>query len=127
VLHVDLKEGLWVVRNRFAPGVQIQRHFHTGSVFAVTLQGRWFYAESPNVVNTAGSYLFEPAGSTHTLTVPANQSEPTIVWFAIYGSNIHLTNDDTVEVVLDAGTMLNGYRLLAGAAGADTSKLFVAG
>ncbi len=47
------------------PGVTIQRHKHTGEVLAFTIRGAWKYLEYPEV-NTAGSYLFEPAGSIHT-------------------------------------------------------------
>ncbi len=60
VLQVDLSQGLWVIRNRFAPGAAVQIHKHTGQVFAFTQSGSWKYAES-EYVNTAGSYLFEPS------------------------------------------------------------------
>ena len=69
LLQVNIEAGLWVVRVRFEPGVTIQRHRHTGEVFAFTLSGSWHYLEYPDV-NTAGSYLFEPAGAIHTLHVP---------------------------------------------------------
>ncbi len=83
VLHVDLKRGMWIVRNRFQPGTTIQRHYHTGAVYAVTLEGQWFYQEYPDEINSPGSYLFESAGSIHTLTIPKDQQGPTVVWFAI--------------------------------------------
>ena len=101
LLQVDLDQGLWVVRTRFAPGVVIATHRHTGPVFAVTLAGSWKYREYPEV-NTAGSYLFEPAGSVHTLTVPADQEGVTDVWFAIYGANLNLDANGNVEAVIDA-------------------------
>ena len=80
LLHADVAVGLWVIRVRFQPGVTIQRHRHTGEVFAFTLQGSWKYLEYPDV-NVAGSYLFEPAGSIHTLDVPDTNKEVTDVWF----------------------------------------------
>ena len=70
VLQIDVELGLWVIRNRFQPGCRVQTHKHTGSVFAFTNSGSWKYEEYPEV-NTAGSYLYEPAGSVHTLTVPS--------------------------------------------------------
>lgn len=112
VLQIDLHQGLWIVRNRFAPGTTIQRHYHTGPVFAVTHQGSWFYTEYPDEVNSAGSYLFEPAGSVHTLTIPADQDEPTIVWFAIWGPNVHMNDDGTVDYIYDAHANLHAYREL---------------
>ncbi|MBC7926931.1 MAG: 2,4'-dihydroxyacetophenone dioxygenase family protein [Bryobacteraceae bacterium] len=60
LLHVDVEAGTWVIRARFQPGVTIQRHKHTGEVFAFTLKGFWKYLEYPEV-NVAGSYLYEPA------------------------------------------------------------------
>ena len=101
LLQVDLDQGLWIVRTRFDPGVTIPTHKHTGCVFAVTLAGSWKYIEYPEV-NTAGSYLFEPAGSVHTLTVPADQRGVTDVWFAIYGANLNLDASGNVESVVDA-------------------------
>jgi 2,4'-dihydroxyacetophenone dioxygenase len=82
LLHADIEAGLWVVRVRAEPGATIQRHKHTGEVFAFTLQGSWKYLEYPEV-NTAGSYLYEPAGSVHTLHVLKGNQGITDVWFAI--------------------------------------------
>jgi quercetin dioxygenase-like cupin family protein len=109
LLQVDLDQGLWVVRTRFQPGVTIATHKHTGPVFAVTLAGSWKYVEYPDV-NTAGSYLFEPAGSVHTLTVPKAQKGVTDVWFAIYGANLNLDANGNVEAVIDAELVHTTYR-----------------
>jgi 2,4'-dihydroxyacetophenone dioxygenase len=116
LLQADVEAGLWVVRVRFQPGVTIQRHKHTGEVFAFTLKGSWNYLEYPEV-NTAGSYLFEPAGSIHTLHVPASNSEVTDVWFAIRGANLNLDAAGNVESVLDAGAVLEIYRAQCEASG----------
>jgi len=88
VLQVDLNQNLWVVRNRFKPGFGIDTHYHTGPVFAVTMSGEWFYQEYPDKINKAGSYLYEPAQSLHTLTVSDDATEDAVVWFAIFGSNV---------------------------------------
>lgn len=116
LLHADVEAGLWVIRTRFQPGVTIQRHKHTGEVFAFTLTGSWKYFEYPEV-NTAGSYLYEPAGSIHTLHVPATNTEVTDVWFAIRGANLNLDEDGKVESVLDAGAVLEIYMGLCEAGG----------
>lgn len=116
LLHANVEAGLWVIRVRFQPGVTIQRHKHTGEVFAFTVKGSWNYLEYPEV-NTPGSYLFEPAGSVHTLHVPASNSEVTDVWFAIRGANLNLDAEDKVESVLDAGTVLGIYRAQCEAGG----------
>jgi quercetin dioxygenase-like cupin family protein len=108
LLQADIAAGLWVVRVRFQPGVTIQRHKHTGEVFGFTLQGAWKYLEYPEV-NTAGSYLFEPAGSVHTLHVLESNQEITDAWFAVRGANLNLDDKGNVETVLDAATVLEVY------------------
>lgn len=110
VLQVDLAAGLWIVRDRFNPGVVMQTHRHTGPVQAFTQSGSWFYREYPDALNKAGSFLFEPAGSQHTLTVPESNSEPTDVWFRIVGALLNLAPDQSVETVSDATTVLAAYR-----------------
>jgi len=118
LLQVDLDQGLWVLRTRFQPGYRVQTHRHTGTVLAFTTSGRWHYLEYPEV-NTAGSYLFEPAGSTHTLVVPEDNDEVTEVCFAISGANLNLDADGRVESVLDAALILKIYLVLCAAQGFD--------
>jgi 2,4'-dihydroxyacetophenone dioxygenase len=112
LVQADLANGVWIVRSLFPPGVTIQTHKHTGHVYAFTRSGRWHYLESPEAVNSAGSYLFEPAGSVHTLHVPADNEGDTDVWFAIHGANLNLDAEGNVEVVIDAASVLAGYRHL---------------
>lgn len=112
LLQVDLAAGIWIVRNRFDPGCAVQTHKHTGHVNAFTQSGSWHYRETPYQVNTAGSYLYEPAGSIHTLTVPATNDEITDVWFTIHGANLNLDEDGRVELVIDAHLVLRVYRKL---------------
>jgi quercetin dioxygenase-like cupin family protein len=108
LLQVDVEAGLWVVRTRFVPGTVVQTHKHTGEVFAFTIAGQWKYREYPEV-NTAGSYLYEPAGSIHTLTVPEDIDGLTDVWFAIYGANLNLDEAGDVVSVIDAGFIRDAY------------------
>jgi 2,4'-dihydroxyacetophenone dioxygenase len=109
LLQVDIDQGLWVIRTRFSPGMTVDTHKHTGSVLAFTLSGSWKYLEYPNDVNRAGSYLFEPAGSVHTLHVPADNLEETDVFFAIHGANLNLDADGNVTTVIDAGGIRDFY------------------
>lgn len=125
--HVDLNTNLWVSLTRLPPGYQVTKHFHTGLVYAVTLQGRWFYKESPEQISERGSYLFEPAGSTHTLCTPDDVDGDTIVWFAIFGANINLDPEGNVESVVDARAALEMYETYCEALGLDCSKLIVHG
>lgn len=128
LLQVDLAQGVWVVRNRFEPDTTIQTHKHTGHVYAFTQSGSWHYLESPEAVNTAGSFLYEPAGSTHTLHVPASNDEITDVWFTIHGANLNLDAAGSVELVIDAAFIFDFYRALCAAEhGLDDPPVVVVG
>ncbi len=108
VLHADVEAGFWVTRMRADPGVALQRHKHTGEVFAFTVAGSWQYLEYPEI-NTAGSYLYEPAGSIHTLYVPHSNTSVTDVWFVIHGALLYLDAQGNVESVSDASSALERY------------------
>ena len=116
VMRVDLDRGIWVIRNRFQPGVQLQTHKHTGPVEGFTLSGRWHYLEY-DFESTAGSYIYEPAGSVHTLHVPEENTEATDVLFVIEGALLNLTPEGTVDNVFDGEAMLEVYVAMAEAAG----------
>jgi len=58
LLHVDLRQGLWVIRTLFELGYKVETHYHTGPVFAVTHSGCWYYKEYPDNINTKGSYQY---------------------------------------------------------------------
>ena len=107
--QVDIEAGYFVVRVRGEPGRTIQRHRHTGEIFAFTLSGSWRYLEYPEI-NVAGSYLYEPAGSVHTLHFPDTNNETTDIWFVLHGANLNLDGEGNVESVLDAGVALEVYR-----------------
>lgn len=108
VVHADIKLGIWVTRMRAQPGVTLTRHKHTGEVFAFTLAGSWKYHEYPEI-NTAGSYLYEPPGSIHTLHVLESNVGVTDVWFAIRGANLYLNASDAIESMADATGALQRY------------------
>jgi quercetin dioxygenase-like cupin family protein len=121
VVHVKEREGLWIVENRFQAGYQVQRHRHTGPVYAFTTSGAWRYLES-DYVNRAGSYLYEPAGSVHTLAVV---EDDTHVWFQIYGANLNLGDDGAVESVTDGAGALAYYLHLAESQGLGRPPVLV--
>lgn len=127
LLQVDLNQNLWIVRNVFKPGYCIDTHYHTGPVFAVTQSGEWFYKEYPDKVNKAGSYLYEPAHSLHTLMVAEDAKEDAVVWFVVFGSNVGIDDDGNVINILDAKTLLKIYRAVCAAEGKSCDKLIVLG
>ena len=116
LLQVRIREGLWIVHTRFNPGYEVQTHKHTGPVWGYTNSGAWKYKEY-DYVNRAGSFLYEPAGSVHTLMVPADTEGVTDVWFQIYGANLNLDADGNIESIIDAAGVLAAYYALCEAAG----------
>ena len=108
VIQVDIGAGLWIVENIFNANYVVQTHRHTGPVYAFTTRGAWKYQEYEDV-NRAGSFLYEPAGSVHTLECV---EDDTHVWFQMYGANLNLDGDGNVTSVTDAHSVLDRYRAL---------------
>lgn len=110
LLQADVEGGTFAVRIRFAPGLQLPPHRHTGVVFAYTLSGEWCYLEYPDSPSSkAGSYLYEPPGSTHTLKVADHNSELTDVIFIITGAMLILDKSNAVIQVLDAASHIKDW------------------
>ena len=105
VLHVKRGEGLWIVENIFQAGYAVQTHRHTGPVWGYTASGAWKYREY-DYVNRAGSFLYEPAGSVHTLNAIEDNTR---VWFQMYGANVNLDEQGNVTSVVDAQTTVAFY------------------
>jgi quercetin dioxygenase-like cupin family protein len=122
VLHVDEKEGLWIVENIFQAGYEVQTHRHTGPVWGYTVSGAWKYKEY-DYVNRVGSFLYEPAGSIHTLTCIENDTQ---VWFHMYGVNLNLAADGSIESVADGAGALAAYYALCEAQGFERPNVIVA-
>ena len=121
VIQVKETEGLWIVENIFQAGYEVQRHRHTGPVYAYTTSGAWRYKEY-DYVNRAGSFLYEPAGSVHTLQCV---EDDTHVWFQMYGANLNLDDDGNVESLFDGAGTLEAYYMLCAAEGLPRPSVLV--
>src|SRR3546814_13165351 len=67
-LMFNVSAGITVNILRYPnPGV-IGRHVHDGPVFSYTIEGAWYYPEHDWVAE-AGTFIWEPPGEIHTLTV----------------------------------------------------------
>jgi len=104
-LRLDQERGEWVVLATFEPGTEAQLHYHTGTAEVYTLAGEWRYKEYEDQPQTAGSYLFEPGGSVHTLCVPAENTEDTVLFIRVEGANVNFNEDGTFHSILDATTI----------------------
>jgi 2,4'-dihydroxyacetophenone dioxygenase len=121
VFQVKPEVGLWIVENIFQAGYVVQKHRHTGPVWGYTTAGAWRYQEYP-YINRAGSFLYEPAGSVHTLEALEDDTQ---VWFHMTGANLNLDADGNVESVFDGPGTLEAYYLLAEAEGFPRPKVLV--
>lgn len=122
VIHVDERQGLWIIENIFMAGFSVQTHKHTGPVYGYTTSGAWKYKEY-DYVNRAGSYLFEPAGSIHTLQCI---EDDTRVWFQMYGANLNLDDDGSIASISDGEGTLAAYYALCEAQGLPRPNVVVA-
>ena len=110
LLMADIEGQRFAVRMQFVSGLTALPHKHTGEVHAFTLAGRWTYLDYPDSPeNVAGSYLFEPPGTTHTLQISPEVEGPTDVLFIIYGAMLHIGEDGSVVGITDAESCLEEY------------------
>ena len=128
VLLADVEGGVFVVRVGFAPGMQLPKHLHTGAVHAYTFAGEWSYLEyldSPP--NRAGSYLYEPPGSIHTLKVADHNTEETDALFVVHGAMVLYDDDGAVIDVIDAASHKRDYLALVREQGKPVPRIIEGG
>src|ERR1700733_12699213 len=113
VLQVKPEEGLWILENIFQAGFEVQTRRPNGPVFGYTASGAWKYKEY-DYVNRAGSFLYEPAGSVHTLQCIEDNTR---VWFQMYGVNINLDDQGNITGVADGAGTLSHYLAICEANG----------
>ena len=101
-LRLDAEHNQWVFLATVAPGRSLPMHYHTGQLQVWTIQGRWPYHDQPH---TAGSYLYEPAGSVHTFYCPEDNTEDTIALAWIEGAQVSFNEDGSFHSVMDAVTL----------------------
>jgi 2,4'-dihydroxyacetophenone dioxygenase len=101
--------GVYTLLNRFAPGVELPKHRHVGAVHGYTIEGRWGYREY-DWIACAGSYVFEPSGSTHTLYVPESADGPAVVVFVIEQALVLLDEHGNEFMTQDSATIDAMYR-----------------
>lgn len=108
LMQVDFDHNIRVTRALLDPGLRLRTHIHTGHVFAWTLAGTWKYLEYSEA-SEANSYLYEPAGSEHTLVVPEDSTQPADVIFIVHGSNLELGDTGAFEGATDAAAIARAY------------------
>lgn len=119
-LLFDLSSNSFAVLLRCAPGSGIDRHFHTGQVAGLCLQGSWKYKESDWIAKP-GTFIFEPAGDAHTLEVLGQ--EPMVSFFYVKGPHITLDADGRQVGYVDAFRLLEYCRTYYRQNGLDPAYL----
>jgi quercetin dioxygenase-like cupin family protein len=96
-LLLNTVNGGWCNLLRVRRAGVLSRHRHPMLVVGYVIRGRWKYLEHDWTAEE-GSFVFEPPGEVHTLTVPEDCAEM-ITFFNISGAMIYL----------DAGGSQIGY------------------
>jgi quercetin dioxygenase-like cupin family protein len=97
------QDNVCTFMNRFAPGFMAPRHLHLGEVHAWTMQGRWRYLEY-DWEALAGDYVYEPPDTIHTLYIPEDNKELTVVLFTVAkGMDLYDENDEVFMTQDGAG------------------------
>ena len=91
-LLLNTLQGQWCNLLRVRKSGVLTKHLHPAPVHGYVIKGRWHYLEHDWVAET-GSYVFEPPGEIHTLTVPED-CEEMITFFNISGCMIYLDDDN---------------------------------
>ena len=107
-LHLNTSVGYYVHILKVKKSGVLQRHRHSGPVHAYVIKGKWYYPEHEWVANP-GSYIFEPPGETHTLTVPDDCDEM-ITLFTVYGALIYVDPQGNANGYDDVFTRIEKYR-----------------
>ena len=97
-LFFDMNSGAHGEVLRVRKGGVLSRHRHPSPVHGFVISGRWRYLEHTWVAEE-GSYVFEPPGEIHTLTVDDCDEMQTV--FIICGPVLYIDDADTVVHVED--------------------------
>ena len=107
-IHLNVTGGFYVHLLKVKRSGVLQRHRHSGAVHAYVIRGRWYYLEHDWVAET-GSYIFEPPGETHTLTVPTDCTEM-ITLFTVHGALMYVDPQGNATGYDDVFTRIEKYR-----------------
>jgi hypothetical protein len=108
LLQVDADAQMSVTHGLLPAGLAVGTHRHQGPVQMWTMSGSWVYREH-EYVNRAGSYLYEPIGSIHTLYVPEQEDAFSEVLSIVYGDVEYLDADGEVISVSNWKQTMKDY------------------
>jgi hypothetical protein len=120
----DLSGGAFSVVLKGLPGASVGVHYHVGQVYGFTLRGNWRYLEHDWIAGP-GTFVFEPAGESHSLFITKDSAEPAVIFFLISGALIFLDKPEngTFAAYEDAFSALEFFRGAYREAGLDSKEL----
>jgi len=86
----------------------LSRHRHPQPVHGYVIKGQWHYLEH-DWEATAGSYVYEPPGETHTLVVPDGVDEM-ITHFQVNGVMLYVDPYGKIQGYEDVFTKIDNCR-----------------
>src|SRR5262245_4903340 len=104
LLRCSIAKESYTVIVRWPAGIVVPRHRHFGDVHVHTFKGRWHYREY-DWSASAGAYVFEARGATHTLVVDEDME----AMFIVNGGQVDLAEDGSVIRIVDAAHLLATY------------------
>ena len=107
-LLLNTVSGGWCNLLRVRRSGVLSRHRHPMLVVGYVIKGRWKYLEHDWVAEE-GSFVYEPPGEIHTLTVPADCGEM-ITFFNISGAMIYLDDEGRQNGYEDVFTKIDMCR-----------------
>lgn len=106
IIRLNPVNGEWVSLLRVPAGMEMPKHYHSGTVHVYTLSGSWRYLEHDWVAGP-GSFVFETAGSSHTPV--AEPGEVVTTLNIVQGDWNIVDENDTILAVENWKTMLKRY------------------
>ncbi|MDH6193970.1 2,4'-dihydroxyacetophenone dioxygenase [Mycobacterium frederiksbergense] len=124
-LFFDMNTGAHGEVLRVRKGGVLSRHKHPSPVHGFVLKGEWHYLEHTWTA-VEGSYVFEPPGEVHSLTVDGDCEEMQTLFF-IQGPIVNIDENDQVVRVEDNIDLIERLREAyeANGLGADFVNQFI--
>ena len=122
--HFNVTSGGFSVVLKGLPGAALGTHYHVGTVRGYTMRGHWRYLEHDWVAKP-GTFIYEPAGESHTLVITEDSPEPALIMFVVDGALIYLDKpaNGSVAAYEDGFTLLELTRQYYREAGLDVRQL----
>lgn len=116
IIRLNPVNGEWVSLLRVPAGMEMPKHYHSGTVHVYTLAGSWGYKEHDWTAGP-GSFVFETAASAHTPV--AQPGEDVVTLNIVMGDWNIVDENDAVLAVENWKTMLKRYDDYCAANGID--------